>query len=65
MYIGWVIDRAQRALVSMQRINEILAVEPEIQDRALPPGQPAPNRRAHRFPPAQLLLRRGASPTPD
>ena len=35
MYIGWVIDRAQRALVSMQRINEILAVEPEIQDRAL------------------------------
>ena len=37
MYIGWVIDRAQRALVSMQRINEILAVEPEIQDHALPP----------------------------
>ena len=35
MYIGWVIDRAQRALVSMQRINEILAVEPEIQDHAL------------------------------
>ena len=35
MYTGWVIDRAQRALVSMQRINEILAVEPEIQDHAL------------------------------
>ena len=42
MYIGWVIDRAQRALVSMQRINEILAVEPEIQDRALPPANPRP-----------------------
>ena len=35
MYTGWVIDRAQRALVSMQRINEILAAEPEIQDHAL------------------------------
>ena len=42
MYTGWVIDRAQRALVSMQRINEILAVEPEIQDRALPPASPRP-----------------------
>ena len=50
MYIGWVIDRAQRALVSMQRINEILAVEPEIQDhalrlssgRSLPPANPRP-----------------------
>ena len=54
MYIGWVIDRAQRALVSMQRINEILAVEPEIQDHVLPPGNPAPNRRTHRLPQAQL-----------
>ena len=70
MYIGWVIDRAQRALVSMQRINEILAVEPEIQDhalglsdstelaevsgRSLPPANPAPNRRPHRLPQAQL-----------
>ena len=42
MYAGWVIDRAQRALVSMQRINEILAVEPEIQDHALPPANSRP-----------------------
>ena len=37
MFMGWVVDRTQRALVSMRRINEILAAEPEIQDRALPP----------------------------
>ena len=37
MYSGWVIDRAQHARVSMQRINEVLAVEPEIRDAALPP----------------------------
>jgi len=37
MFMGWVIDRTQRALVSMRRINEILASEPEIQDRGLPP----------------------------
>ena len=42
MYTGWVIDRAQHALVSMQRINEVLAIEPEIQDRALPPANPRP-----------------------
>lgn len=42
MYTGWVIDRAQHALVSMQRINEVLAVEPAIQDRALPPANPRP-----------------------
>ena len=42
MYTGWVIDRAQHALVSMQRINEVLAIEPEIQDRALPPAKPRP-----------------------
>lgn len=42
MYTGWIIDRAQHALVSMQRINEVLAVEPEIQDRALPPAQSRP-----------------------
>ena len=42
MYTGWVIDRAQHALVSMQRINEVLAIEPEIQDRALPPATPRP-----------------------
>ena len=65
MYIGWVIDRAQRALVSMQRINEILAVEPEIQDHVLAPGESAPNCRPHCFPQAQLFLRRGTSPTSD
>lgn len=37
MFMGWVIDRTQRALVSMRRINEILADEPEIQDHGLPP----------------------------
>ena len=42
MYTGWIIDRAQHALVSMQRINEVLAVEPEIQDRALPPAHSRP-----------------------
>ena len=42
MYTGWVIDRAQHALVSMQRINEVLASAPEIQDRTLPPAQPRP-----------------------
>ena len=34
MYMGWVIDRFQRALVSMRRINEVMGVEPEIQDRS-------------------------------
>ena len=33
MYMGWVIDRFQRALVAMRRINEVMDVEPEIQDR--------------------------------
>ena len=32
MYSAWVIDRLQRALVAMRRINEILDVEPEIRD---------------------------------
>jgi len=32
MYMGWVIDRFQRALVAMRRINEVMRVEPEIQD---------------------------------
>ena len=36
MFMGWVVDRTQRALVSMRRINEILAAEPEIQDQVLP-----------------------------
>ena len=54
MYTGWVIDRAQRALVSMQRINEILAVEPEIQDHAL--GLKAPQ--------SQVAAVSGQSPPP-
>ena len=33
MYSAWVIDRLQRALVAMRRINEILDVEPEIRDQ--------------------------------
>jgi ATP-binding cassette subfamily B protein len=33
-FIGWVIDRFQRSLVAMRRINEIMEVEPEIRDRA-------------------------------
>ena len=33
-YMGWVIDRFQRALVSMNRINEVLDVKPHI--RSLP-----------------------------
>ena len=33
MYMGWVIDRFQRALVAMRRINEVMEVEPEIRDQ--------------------------------
>jgi ATP-binding cassette subfamily B protein len=33
-FIGWVIDRFQRSLVAMRRINEIMEVQPEIRDRA-------------------------------
>ena len=32
-YMGWVIDRFQRAMVAMRRINEIMAIEPEIADQ--------------------------------
>jgi ATP-binding cassette, subfamily B, multidrug efflux pump len=32
MYLGWVMDRSQRALVAMRRINDVLSVEPEIRD---------------------------------
>ena len=32
MYSAWVIDRFQRALVAMRRINEIMDVVPDIQD---------------------------------
>ncbi len=33
-FIGWVIDRFQRSLVAMRRINEIMEVQPEIRDQA-------------------------------
>lgn len=33
-FIGWVIDRFQRSLVAMRRINEIMEIQPEIRDRA-------------------------------
>lgn len=34
-YVGWVIDRSQRALVAMRRINEVLSITPRISDQAL------------------------------
>ncbi len=37
MYSAWVIDRFQRALVAMRRINEVMEVEPEIRDRDVRP----------------------------
>jgi len=42
-YMGWVIDRFQRSLVAMRRINEVLDVAPEIADRAA--ARPAPEAR--------------------
>ena len=51
-YMGWGIDRVQRALVSMRRINEIMEVEPDIADQepsqrnALVPSPP-PETRAN------------------
>lgn len=33
-FSGWVIDRFQRSLVAMRRINEVMEVQPEIRDRA-------------------------------
>ncbi len=35
-HMGWVVDRFQRALVAIRRINEVLAVEPAIRDPAAP-----------------------------
>ncbi|MFT5375718.1 MAG: ATP-binding cassette subfamily B multidrug efflux pump [Candidatus Latescibacterota bacterium] len=32
MYSAWVIDRFQRAIVAMRRINEVMDVEPDIRD---------------------------------
>ena len=37
MYSAWVIDRFQRALVAIRRINEVMDVEPEIRDRNTQP----------------------------
>ena len=36
-YMGWAIDRSQRALVAIRRINEVMAVRPEIRDRKVGP----------------------------
>ena len=35
-HLGWVVDRFQRALVAIRRIDEVLAVEPDIRDPAAP-----------------------------
>ena len=35
-HMGWIVDRFQRALVAIRRINEVLAVEPAIRDPAAP-----------------------------
>jgi ATP-binding cassette, subfamily B, multidrug efflux pump len=40
MYTGWVIDRFQRAVVSMRRINEVMEVKPDIANRADHPDAP-------------------------
>ena len=37
-YMGWVIDRFQRSLVAMRRINEVLDVTAEIADASAPAG---------------------------
>ena len=37
MYSAWVIDRFQRALVAIRRINEVMDVEPEIRDHNTQP----------------------------
>ena len=34
-YMGWAIDRSQRALVAIRRIDEVMAVRPEITDRRM------------------------------
>jgi ATP-binding cassette subfamily B protein len=35
-FMGWLIDRTQRALVAMRRINEVMDVEPEIRNQLAP-----------------------------
>ena len=37
-FLGWLIDRSQRALVAMRRINEVMDIQPEIEDRELKPA---------------------------
>ncbi len=37
-WMGWLIDRSQRALVAMRRINEVVEIRPEIEDRSLAPS---------------------------
>ncbi len=49
MYSAWVIDRFQRALVAMRRINEVMDVEPEIRDSAAVVAITQPVRGAIEF----------------
>lgn len=53
MYTGWVIDRFQRALVAMRRINEVMDIKPAIADHApaddLPPIEGALHFRSLDF----------------
>ena len=37
-WAGWMIDRSQRALVAMRRINEVMDVQPEIEDHIQKPA---------------------------
>lgn len=48
-YVGWVIDRSQRALVAMRRINDVLSIEPRISDRTLASSATLPERIAGRL----------------
>ena len=48
-YVGWVIDRSQRALVAMRRINDVLSIEPRISDRTLASSAILPERIAGRL----------------
>ena len=48
-YVGWVIDRSQRALVAIRRINEVLAIEPQISDRTLPATTSLPEQISGRL----------------
>ncbi len=48
-YVGWVIDRSQRALVAIRRINEVLAIEPQISDHTLPATTSLPEKISGRL----------------